>query len=94
MKFKHQLPNNITISRIVLSIVLLILPISGISFLMVYFLCGLSDAIDGYLARRWKICSEMGAKLDSIADFVFLSVVFTHTSMWSIILQVCSRLEA
>ena len=76
MKFKHQLPNYITISRIVLSIVLLILPISGISFLMVYFLCGLSDAIDGYLARRWKICSEMGAKLDSIADFVFLSVVF------------------
>lgn len=85
MKYKHQLPNTITISRIVLSIILLFIPINEIRFFIIYLLCGLSDAIDGYLARRWKISSETGAKLDSIADFVFLFVVlvrFLPNLMW------------
>jgi len=32
---------------------------------------GLTDALDGHLARRWQQTSEFGSRLDGIADLVF-----------------------
>ena len=40
-------------------------------FYIVYTLAGISDVLDGWLARKMKIASEYGAKLDSIADLLF-----------------------
>ena len=40
-----------------------------------YILCGLSDILDGWISRRWNLQSKLGAKLDSIADFLFIGVV-------------------
>lgn len=37
-----------------------------------YIYCGLSDMLDGFLARKYKITSDKGAKIDSIADIVFI----------------------
>lgn len=46
-------------------------------FAIVLFVSFLTDAIDGYLARRLKIASDHGAQLDSIADAsLFVTGVF------------------
>lgn len=70
----HALPNAITLLRIVLSVALCFLFRQRIAFLVVYTLCGLSDALDGWLARRLHAATALGAKLDSLADLVFFGV--------------------
>lgn len=72
-----NIPNYISISRIIMSIALLIPKTFSIAFYIIYIYCGLSDMLDGFLARKYKITSELGAKIDSIADtiFVFVSVL-------------------
>lgn len=42
---------------------------------MAYLVCGISDVLDGYIARRYKWESTTGAKLDSLSDFVFYAIV-------------------
>ena len=66
--------NALTISRIVLSVVLLALPALSPAFLAVYALAGATDMFDGYVARRTGAESDFGAKLDSIADLVLVIV--------------------
>lgn len=48
----------------------LVIPFS-ISFWIFYILGGLSDFLDGFVARKWKQQSKAGAKFDSIADMFF-----------------------
>lgn len=43
-------------------------------FYTLYIIAGVSDMVDGYIARRTNSVSELGAKLDTIADFVFVVV--------------------
>ena len=66
--------NAFTISRIVLSVVLLALPALSPEFLAVYALAGATDMLDGPMARRTGAESDFGAKLDSIADLVLVIV--------------------
>jgi phosphatidylserine synthase len=70
-----NLPNAISISRIVFSISLLAILNVKWLFCIVYLLIGISDFLDGYLARKYKLESEFGAKLDSISDLVFFSIL-------------------
>lgn len=68
-------PNIITVARIIGSIFLLMVaPFSG-SFFALYLFCGISDMLDGYIARRYKMSSSFGATLDSIADCVFVFIM-------------------
>lgn len=71
MKIKNT-ANAITASRIVLAASILFLPALSAEFFAVYSLCGLSDMADGFIARKTGTESELGAKLDSIADTVFV----------------------
>ena len=64
----------ITLSRILLSLSLLFLPPLSIAFGVLYLLCGISDAADGFVARKTHTESETGAKLDSAADLIFVAV--------------------
>ena len=66
--------NALTICRIALSIALLIPATFSPAFFALYVLAGVTDMLDGYIARRTGTESELGAKLDSIADFI-LAVV-------------------
>lgn len=43
-----------------------------IPFWVLYFLGGLSDVADGFLARKWQVQSEKGAKMDTWADLSFM----------------------
>lgn len=44
-------------------------------FWITYWSGGLSDILDGFIARRMNQQSKAGAKLDSIADLVFILVI-------------------
>ncbi|MBQ8249957.1 MAG: CDP-alcohol phosphatidyltransferase family protein [Clostridia bacterium] len=72
------LPNIITIFRICGSIALMFIdPIKMyVAFLVLYTLAGISDAVDGWIARHFHVTSELGTKLDTIADFLFYAVMF------------------
>ena len=70
---KH-IANIITDSRIVFSIALLFFPPLSSAFYVLYAAAGLTDMIDGTVARKTNTVSDFGAKLDAIADFIFVAV--------------------
>lgn len=69
-----MIADSITLSRILFSLLLFWLPTSSRLFWLLYLLCGLSDMLDGFVARRLHTESERGARLDSAADLVFAAV--------------------
>ena len=69
---RTNLANIITLSRIILSIFLLFIEKNSLIFLSIYSICGLTDILDGYVARKTKTESQFGAKLDTFSDFYFL----------------------
>ena len=68
------LANRITICRILCSIALLFFPAFSPAVYVLYITAGISDMVDGWVARRTHTASELGAKLDTIADIVFVIV--------------------
>lgn len=72
------LPNALSILRIVLALALLYPAVNTAGFFALYAACGLSDWLDGFLARRLHAESELGALLDSLGDAVFLAVALTR----------------
>ena len=69
---KH-LPNIISVFRIAGSVGLLFCDVTGWAFWVVYALCGVSDMVDGWLARKLHAESKTGAVLDSVADIIFVA---------------------
>ena len=66
--------NIITGFRVLISIALLFCPVFSPVFYVLYLIAGLSDMIDGTIARRMNTVSEFGARFDTAADFVFVTV--------------------
>ena len=64
--------NTVTFSRIAASIVLLFCPVYSSAFYVFYIAAGVSDMLDGYVARKTNTDSRFGARLDTIADYVFV----------------------
>lgn len=71
----NSVANYITISRIILSLSLLLTEPLSFVFFVIYFFCGMSDVLDGYIARKTATTSKMGEKLDSAADLVMVAVL-------------------
>ena len=72
------IPDLFTYLRIVCAIVLLFLTPLGPAFLAVYAVSGVSDALDGYLARKLDQASPWGARLDSVADLLLYNTVLVR----------------
>jgi len=70
--------NAITLARIFGSAGLLAAPLYSTLFWGLYLLCGISDLLDGFVARRTGSISPFGAKLDSAADLVFAVAVLVR----------------
>jgi CDP-diacylglycerol--glycerol-3-phosphate 3-phosphatidyltransferase len=75
VKVVKSLPNIITGFRIIGTAVLaFVKPFSAV-FYLIYTLSGLSDILDGYVARKYRLESKLGSVLDSIADILFYTVM-------------------
>ncbi len=72
---KKYIADIITSVRIAGAIALLFIKPLTPAFYIVYTICGVSDAIDGFVARRLGTESTFGSKLDSIADLSFYAAM-------------------
>ena len=70
-----NIANCITFTRIVCAVLLVFTDTSTKMFWILYLYGGVSDMIDGMIARGLKQQSNLGAKLDSIADAAFLLAI-------------------
>ena len=91
-----NLPNFITIGRILLVPITVWLIISG-EFLLAFgafVSAGISDGVDGFIAKRFGLQTELGAYLDPLADKLLLVSIFVSLGMlrvlppWVVILVV------
>ena len=71
---KRHIPNMITLSRAALSVALLFVLSSPTVFWILYLICGLSDVLDGAVARATGTVSHLGERLDTLADIIFAAV--------------------
>ncbi len=69
------LPNIITSMRILGALALIFTEPLTLAFFIIYTLSGISDAIDGWIARKFNATSKLGTVLDSIADLLFYTVM-------------------
>ena len=75
MKSKLNIANVLTSMRILGAIVMLFIKPLTTWFLVIYTVAGITDALDGFVARKMNTFSEFGAKLDSVADLSFYAVM-------------------
>ena len=69
----NRIPNIISTLRILGAVFLLFLYPASVAFWVIYIFCGVSDMLDGFLARQLHIESKAGAVLDSVADICFVA---------------------
>jgi len=90
-----SIPNLLAVSRLVLTPVAMALilrsaddPSLAVPAVVVFVVAALTDLADGYLARRWRITTTLGAFLDTVADKVLVAgalvalVEIGTTSSW------------
>ena len=77
-----RIPNFLSASRIALCLPLLFVDAMTLPFWVLYLIAGLTDILDGFLARRWGVESKFGARLDSLADFVYVLTVGYKLFPW------------
>ena len=91
-----NLPNLITIARILLAPFIIWLIVSGemLAAFIAFLVAGVSDGVDGFLAKRWSQITALGAHLDPLADKLLLVSIYvalglgSHLPPWLVILVV------
>jgi cardiolipin synthase len=82
-----SIPNLITLARIILVPVVVWLIASGqlrLAFLL-FFAAAISDAVDGFLAKRFGMKTELGAYLDPLADKVLIVSIYVTLGITAVI---------
>jgi cardiolipin synthase len=91
-----SIPNLITLARI-LSVPVMVWSIMNgwmLAAFLLFLAAGVSDAVDGYLAKRFAMTSELGAYLDPLADKALIVSIFVTLGVsgeiprWLVILVV------
>lgn len=93
-----NIPNIITLGRILLvPVIVWAIAANQMTIAFIVFLvAGVSDAIDGFLAKRFNMSSELGALLDPVADKALLVSIYVALGIWGavprwIVILVVSR---
>ncbi len=79
----RQAPNILSALRLVAAPIAAVLILDGIDVaaLCVFIFAGLSDAADGYLAKRFALTSRFGAWLDPVADKLLMLASFVSLTI-------------
>jgi len=85
--FLASLPNLITLGRLIL-VPLVIAMISNGRWLeafVVFLIAGVSDAVDGFVAKRFDLRTELGAYLDPVADKALLVSIYVALALAQVV---------
>lgn len=82
-------PNKLSFIRIIFSLLLFFTKPLSYLFFIIYLICSISDVLDGYVARKYNLVNDFGAKLDSIADMtMFLSLIIVLLPVLNFTLEI------
>jgi cardiolipin synthase len=81
--FFGNLPNLITLARLGLTPVAISMIVSQryVEAFLVFLIAGISDGVDGFIAKRFKLTSELGAYLDPLADKALLISIYVSLAI-------------
>ena len=82
-------PNKLSFIRIIFSLLLFFTKPLSYLFFIIYLICSISDVLDGYVARKYNLVTDFGAKLDSITDMtMFLSLIIVLLPVLNFTLEI------
>ncbi len=98
-----NLPNKLTVSRFILTVAFLVVMFSRMPFhetiaLVLFIAGGMSDFLDGYIARRDKLITNFGILMDPLADKIMVCSAFIAfvglkwISAWMVVIIVAREL--
>ena len=100
-----SIPNLLAISRLILTVVVMVMILASpdnramaIAAGIVFVIAALTDFADGYLARRWRITTTLGAFLDTVADKILVAgalialVEIGTISSWVAFIIICREI--
>jgi phosphatidylglycerophosphate synthase len=77
-----RVPNMLSVLRMALSLCLLLFLNDRAAYLAIFLLCGLTDVLDGVIARRANARSMLGARLDTAGDFLLFIILLASVIIW------------
>ena len=95
---KYNIPNLISITRLIISVYFYLyvnyLDLYYLNLILYISLIGISDAIDGYLARKYDAVTKIGTIIDPFVDravfiilLFWLKPLFTDIFFWGILIR-------
>jgi cardiolipin synthase (CMP-forming) len=81
----HNLPNLVTLARMLMTplAVLMIISQRFLPAFLIFILAGVSDAIDGFVAKNFDLRTELGAYLDPLADKALLISIYVSLAIYA-----------
>jgi cardiolipin synthase (CMP-forming) len=81
----NNLPNFITLARMLMTPLAVMMIISQRFFpaFLIFILAGVSDAVDGFIAKRFSLRTELGAYLDPLADKALLISIYVSLAIYA-----------
>ena len=71
----RQTPNILSTLRILGAIAIIFLEPLSVPFFIVYGIAGITDPLDGFIARKFHLESRIGSIIDSVADWALLLIM-------------------
>jgi cardiolipin synthase (CMP-forming) len=81
----NNLPNLITLARMLMTPLAIMMIISQrfLPAFLIFILAGVSDAIDGFIAKNLDLRTELGAYLDPLADKALLISIYVSLAIYA-----------
>ena len=81
----NNLPNLITLARMLMTPLAILMIVSQrfLPAFLIFILAGVSDAIDGFIAKNFDLRTELGAYLDPLADKALLISIYVSLAIYA-----------
>jgi cardiolipin synthase len=83
----NNIPNLITLARMVMTPVAIMMIVSEryLEAFLTFLLAGVSDGVDGFIARHYDLRTELGAYLDPLADKALLTSIYVTLAIYAVL---------